>query len=103
MAGSFSRSAVSFTAGGVTPMSNIVMSIIVAITLSALTPLVHYTPKCILSAVVITAVLTIIDVKAAWLIWKVDTVDFLTSVGAFFGTVFVSIEIGLLTAVSLQG
>ena len=101
IAGMFSRSALSYNAGGLTPMSNIVMAIIVAITLSVLTPLIYYTPSCILSAVVISAVLTIIDLKALWLIWKVDTLDFLTSLGAFFGTLFVSIEIGLLTAVSI--
>lgn len=76
------------------------MAIIVAITLSVLTPLIHYTPNCILSAVVISAVLTIIDLKALWIIWKIDTLDFLTSMCAFFGTLFVSIEIGLLAAVS---
>jgi hypothetical protein len=54
-----------------------------------------------LSAVLISAVLAIIDVKAMWLIWKVDTLDFLTCMGAFFGTLFVSIEIGLLIAVSI--
>ncbi|KAG0555902.1 hypothetical protein KC19_11G011200 [Ceratodon purpureus] len=100
--GMFSRSALSYNAGGLTPMSNIVMAIIVAITLSVLTPLIYYTPSCILSAVVISAVLTIIDLKALWLIWKVDTLDFLTSLGAFFGTLFVSIEIGLLTAVCIS-
>ena len=83
-------------------MPNIIMAIIVAITLSVLTPLIHYTPNCILSAVVISAVLTIIDVKAAWLIWKIDILDFLACMGAFFGTLFVSVEIGLLIAVSIH-
>jgi high affinity sulfate transporter 1 len=82
-------------------MSNIVMAILVAITMSVFTPLIRYTPNCILSAVLISAVLAIIDVKAMWLIWKVDTLDFLTCMGAFFGTLFVSIEIGLLIAVSI--
>jgi high affinity sulfate transporter 1 len=82
-------------------MSNIVMAILVAITMSVFTPLIRYTPNCILSAVLISAVLAIIDVKAMWLIWKVDTLDFLTCMGAFFGTLFVSIEIGLLISVSI--
>jgi high affinity sulfate transporter 1 len=77
------------------------MAILVAITMSVFTPLIRYTPNCILSAVLISAVLAIIDVKAMWLIWKVDTLDFLTCMGAFFGTLFVSIEIGLLIAVSI--
>lgn len=80
-------------------MANIVMAILVAMVLSVLTPLIYYTPICILSAIVITAVLSIIDIKAAYIIWKVDKFDFLTCLGAFFGTLFISVEIGLLIAV----
>lgn len=81
-------------------MANIVMASVVAITLTALTPLVYYTPNCILASVIITAVLSVVDVNAAWLIWKIDKGDFLACMGAFFGTLFVSVEIGLLVAVS---
>ena len=100
VAGSFSRSAVNYNAGVKTAMSNIVMSIVVLITLLALTPLFRYTPNCILSAVIIAAVTSLIDLKAAWLIWKIDKFDFLACLGAFLGVFFVSIEIGLLIAVS---
>lgn len=100
VAGSFSRSAVNYNAGVFTAMSNIVMAIVVLITLVALTPLFKYTPNCILSAVIISAVTSLIDLKAAWLIWKIDKFDFLACLGAFLGVFFVSIEIGLLIAVS---
>lgn len=81
-------------------MANVVMAILVAMVLSVLTPLIHYTPICILSAVVIVAVLSIIDIQAAFFLYKVDTMDFLTCLCAFFGTLFISVEIGLLIAVS---
>jgi len=100
--GSFSRSAVNFQAGVYTAMSNIVMAIVILITLVALTPLFKYTPNCILSAVIISAVTSLIDLRAAWLIWKIDKFDFLACLGAFFGVFFVSIEIGLLIAVSIS-
>jgi len=38
--------------------------------------------------------------RAAWLIWKIDKFDFLACLGAFVGVFFVSVEIGLLIAVS---
>lgn len=102
VAGSFSRSAVNFNAGVYTAMSNIIMAIVVLVVLLVLTPLFKYTPNCILSAIIISAVLSLIDLRAAWLIWKIDKFDFLACLGAFLGVFFVSVEIGLLIAVSIH-
>ncbi|GFQ02908.1 sulfate transporter 1.3 [Phtheirospermum japonicum] len=100
--GSFSRSAVNFMAGCQTAVSNIVMSIVVLLTLLFITPLFEYTPNAILSAIIISAVISLIDYDAAILIWKIDKFDFVACMGAFFGVVFVSVEIGLLVAVSIS-
>lgn len=100
LTGSFSRSAVNYQAGVYTAMSNVIMAIVVMFTLLVLTPLFKYTPNCILSAIIISAVLSLIDLRAAWLIWKIDKFDFLACLGAFVGVFFVSVEIGLLIAVS---
>lgn len=91
-----------YQAGVKTAMANIVMAIVVLITLLVLTPLFKYTPNTILSAIIISAVLSLIDLKAAWLIWKIDKFDFLATLGAFFGVFFVSVEIGLLIAVCIS-
>ncbi|KAL0361441.1 UNVERIFIED_CONTAM: Sulfate transporter 1.3 [Sesamum radiatum] len=100
--GSFSRSAVNFMAGCQTAVSNIVMSVVVLLTLLFITPLFEYTPNAILSAIIISAVIGLIDFDAAILIWKIDKFDFVACMGAFFGVVFVSVEIGLLIAVSIS-
>ncbi|GFY89389.1 sulfate transporter 1;3 [Actinidia rufa] len=71
--GSFSRSAVNFMAGCNTAVSNIVMSLV-----------------------------DLINIEAVILIWKVDKFDFVACMGAFFGVVFVSVEIGLLIAVTIS-
>ncbi|XP_043810181.1 sulfate transporter 1.3 isoform X2 [Manihot esculenta] len=100
--GSFSRSAVNYMAGCQTAVSNIVMSFIVFLTLQFITPLFKYTPNAILAAIIISAVLGLIDFEAAILIWKIDKFDFIACMGAFFGVVFSSVEIGLLIAVSIS-
>ncbi|WVZ19714.1 hypothetical protein V8G54_007036 [Vigna mungo] len=100
--GSFSRSAVNFMAGCQTAVSNIVMSVVVFLTLEFITPLFKYTPNAILSAIIISAVVNLIDYEAAILIWKIDKFDFVACMGAFFGVVFVSVEIGLLIAVCIS-
>lgn len=99
LAGSFSRSAVNYMAGCHTAASNIVMSGVVLLTLELITPLFKYTPNAIISSIIISAVIGLIDYEAAILIWKIDKLDFLACMGAFFGVIFVSVEIGLLIAV----
>ena len=98
--GSFSRSAVNYMAGCQTAVSNIVMSVVVFLTLKFITPLFYYTPNAILSAIIISAVISLVDYEAAILIWKIDKFDFVACMGAFFGVAFVSVEKGLLIAVS---
>lgn len=100
--GSFSRSAVNYMAGCQTAVSNIVMSIVVFLTLEFITPLFEYTPNAILASIIISAVISLIDYDAAILIWKIDKFDFVACMGAFFGVVFASVEIGLLIAVSIS-
>lgn len=89
-------------AGCQTAVSNIIMSLVVFLTLLFITPLFKYTPNAILSSIIISAVIGLVDYKAAILIWKIDKFDFIACMGAFFGVVFVSVEIGLLIAVSYK-
>ncbi|GMI83782.1 sulfate transporter 1;3 [Hibiscus trionum] len=100
--GSFYRSAVNYMAGCHTAVSNIVMSGVVLLTLELITPLFKYTPNAILASIIISAVIGLIDIEAAILIWKIDKFDFVACMGAFFGVVFCSVEIGLLIAVSIS-
>ncbi|TVU06131.1 hypothetical protein EJB05_49325 [Eragrostis curvula] len=100
--GSFSRSAVNFMAGCQTSVSNVVMSAVVLLTLLVITPLFKYTPNAILGSIIISAVIGLVDYEAAILIWKVDKMDFIACMGAFFGVIFASVEIGLLIAVSIS-
>ncbi|XP_059631429.1 sulfate transporter 1.3-like [Cornus florida] len=100
--GSFSRSAVNYMAGCQTAVSNIVMSFMVFLTLLFITPLFKYTPNAILAAIIISAVLGLIDYEATILIWKIDKFDFVACMGAFLGVIFVNVEIGLLIAVAIS-
>lgn len=88
-----------FNAGCKTAVSNIVMATAVMITLLFLTPLFHYTPLVVLSSIIITAMLGLIDYAAAIHLWKLDKFDFLICISAYIGVVFGSIQIGLVVAV----
>uniref|UniRef100_A0A6N2LI80 STAS domain-containing protein n=1 Tax=Salix viminalis TaxID=40686 RepID=A0A6N2LI80_SALVM len=100
--GSFSRSAVNFSAGCETAMSNIVMAITVIVSLELFTRLLYFTPIAILSAIILSALPGLVDFHEAYNIWKIDKLDFLACIGAFFGVLFASVEIGLLAAVTIS-
>lgn len=100
IAGSFSRSAVNYNAGAQTAVSNIIMATAVLVTLLFLMPLFYYTPNVILGAIIITAVIGLIDYEAAFRLWKVDKLDFVACICSFFGVLFISVPLGLAIAVS---
>lgn len=97
--GSFSRTAVNFSAGCETVISNILMAITVLICLLFFTKLLYYTPLAILASIILSALPGLIDLNEAYNIWKVDKLDFMVCLGAFLGVLFGSVEIGLLVAV----
>lgn len=100
--GSFSRSAVNYMAGCKTAVSNIVMATVLLLTLLVITPLFKYTPNAVLASIIIAAVMSLIDYEAAILLWKIDKFDFLACMGAFFGVIFKSVEVGLVIAVAIS-
>ncbi|CAL5210670.1 unnamed protein product [Lathyrus oleraceus] len=100
--GSFSRSAVNYNAGAQTAVSNIIMASAVLVTLLFLMPLFYYTPNVILAAIIITAVIGLIDFQVAYKLWKVDKLDFLACLCSFFGVLFISVPIGLGIAVAIS-
>ncbi|KAJ4893746.1 putative sulfate transporter 3.4 [Raphanus sativus] len=100
--GSFSRSAVNVNAGAKTAFSNIVMASAVLVTLLFLMPLFYYTPNLILAAIILTAVIGLIDYQAAYKLYKVDKFDFFTCMCSFFGVLFVSVPLGLAIAVGVS-
>ncbi|XP_024027791.1 probable sulfate transporter 3.3 isoform X1 [Morus notabilis] len=100
--GAFSRSAVNHNAGAKTAVSNIVMSVTVMVTLLFLMPLFQYTPNLVLGAIIVTAVVGLIDIPAAFNIWKTDKFDFLVMLCAFLGVLFISVQEGLAIAVGIS-
>jgi SulP family sulfate permease len=61
IAGSFARTAVNYAAGAVTGFSSVFVTVFVLITILFLTPFLYFLPKAILSAVVISALVDLIE------------------------------------------
>ncbi|KAG6763634.1 hypothetical protein POTOM_031064 [Populus tomentosa] len=97
--GSFSRSAVNNESGAKTGLSGVVAGIIMCCSLLFLTPLFEYIPQCALAAIVISAVMGLVDYDEAIFLWHVDKKDFVLWIITSTTTLFLGIEIGVLVGV----
>ncbi|GAA0146536.1 transporter [Lithospermum erythrorhizon] len=99
--GPFSKTAVNFNAGCKSQMSNVVMAVCMLLTLLVLAPLFSYTPLVALSAIIMSAMLGLIDYQKIYHLFKVDKFDFCICMAAFIGVAFVSMDMGLMMSVGL--
>jgi len=97
--GGFSRTAVNDTAGARTPLASLVTAAIVLITIALLTPLFASLPNAALGAIIIVAVIGLIDVGEMRHIASVKRSDLIGLGVAFFATLVWGIELGILVAV----
>ncbi|KAI5081938.1 hypothetical protein GOP47_0001681 [Adiantum capillus-veneris] len=100
--GSFSRSAVNNESGAKTGLAGIITGAVMAAALIFLTPVFAHVPQCTLAAIVVSAVLGLIDYEEPMFLWDVDKRDFLLWMASFVFTLFLGIEIGVLIAVGLS-
>lgn len=101
IAGPFSKTAVNYSAGAKTAMSNVVMACCIALTLLFLAPLFSYTPLVALSAIIMSAMFGLINYSEIIHLFKVDKFDFFICAAAFSGVVFISMTVGLMLSVSI--
>ena len=99
-AGPFSKTAVNYNAGCKTPMANIVQALLMALTLQFIAPLFGHTPLVALSAIIISAMIGLMDFPEFVHLFKVDKFDFVVCMAAFLGVAFLSMDIGLMMSVS---
>jgi MFS superfamily sulfate permease-like transporter len=84
--GSFSRSAVNLQAGAVTGLSSVFTSLTVVIVLLFFTPLLYHLPQSVLAAVIMMAVIGLINVSGFIHAWKAKWYDGLISIISFVST-----------------
>jgi sulfate permease, SulP family len=102
VAGGFSRSAVNFQAGARTPVATVVTAGIVALTAILLTPTFYHLPSAVLGAIVVVAVLGLVDRAGAAAAWRTRKADGLTLGVTFVGTLLFGVEPGLAAGVAVS-
>ena len=104
VSGSFSRTAVAYNAGAMTGFTAIVSGLIVGICLLFLMPLLHYLPISTLAAVIIVAVVGMIQFQPFKHAWRVNMHDGFVALVVFISTLAFAphIEWGIFIGITLS-
>ena len=86
--GSFSRSAVNLQAGAATGFSSVFTSLTVVIMLLFLTPLLYHLPQSVLAAVIMMAVIGLLNISGFVHSWKAQKADGIISIISFACTLW---------------
>jgi SulP family sulfate permease len=103
VSGSFSRSALAYYAGARTGLASVVSGLAALATILYLTPLLYHLPQSALAAIIIMAVLGLVDFSAIRHAWRADRNDGIAAAITFVVTLAVAphIDAGILVGVSL--
>jgi SulP family sulfate permease len=100
--GGLSRSIVNFNAGAETPAAGAFSAVGIALAALFLTPLLFFLPKTTLAAIIIVAVLSLVDLKAVKRIWHYSRADGAAIAATILVTLFEGVEAGLIAGVGLS-
>jgi MFS superfamily sulfate permease-like transporter len=103
VSGSFSRSAVNLQAGAQTGLSNVFSSGVVILVLLFFTPALYHLPQSVLAAIIMMAVIGLLNVRGFVNAWRAQWFDGLTGVVTFAVTLFFAphLEWGIAIGVAL--
>ncbi|MCK5662268.1 MAG: hypothetical protein KAI17_02230, partial [Thiotrichaceae bacterium] len=103
VSGSFSRSAVNLQANAVTGVSSVITSLMVALTLLFFTPLLYHLPQAVLAAIIMMAVIGLINTSGFIHAWKAKKADGIISIISFLCTLYFAphLEEGIMVGVGL--
>ncbi|XP_033305969.1 sodium-independent sulfate anion transporter isoform X1 [Bombus bifarius] len=100
--GSLSRSAVNNASGVRTPMGGIYTGTLVILALFFLTPYFSYIPRSTLAAIIIAAVIFMVEVKVVKPMWRTKKSDLIPGLGTFIACLLLKLEIGILCGIGLN-
>lgn len=100
--GGLSRSIVNFNAGAETPAAGAFTAVGIALAALFLTPALFFLPKATLAAIIIVAVLSLVDLAAVRHIWDYSRIDGAAIIGTIVVTLTSGVEAGLVTGVGLS-
>lgn len=102
VAGGFGRSMVNFSAGAQTTIASLITAVLVALVVAFFTPLLTNLPTATLAAIILLAVLPLIDISSLRQAWRYNKGDALTLVATFIAVLLLGVELGIVLGIALS-
>ncbi|MFT5209859.1 MAG: SulP family sulfate permease [Flavobacterium sp.] len=104
VSGSFSRSALNLASDARTPLASIISAVFVLLTLLYFTSLLHHLPKPVLAAIIMMAVMNLLDFQSIRNAWRASRDDGIAAIITFIATLSFApnIQNGILTGILLS-
>lgn len=100
--GGFARSVVNFDAGAQTPAAGVFTAVGITLASLLLTPALYYLPQATLSATIVVAVLSLVDLGILKRTWRYSKTDFVAVLATLLITLIAGVEMGLVAGVSVS-
>jgi len=100
--GGFARSVVNFDAGARTPAAGVFTALGITLASLLLTPALYYLPQATLSATIIVAVLSLVDLGMLKRTWHYAKPDFAAVASTLIATLALGVETGLVVGVGVS-
>ncbi|XP_060522922.1 sodium-independent sulfate anion transporter isoform X2 [Cylas formicarius] len=100
--GSLSRSAVNNASGVRTPLGGLYTGVLVIVALLFFTPYFYFIPKATLAAVIIAAVIFMVEVKVVKPMWRSKKSDFFLAIVTFVACLVLPLELGILVGIGIN-
>ena len=100
--GGFARSVVNFDAGAQTPAAGVFTAVGILVAALLLTPALYFVPQATLSATIVVAVLSLVDMSILRSTWAYSRSDFAAVVATLLVTLAIGVEEGLVAGVALS-
>jgi SulP family sulfate permease len=99
VAGGFARSVVNFSVGARTGLASIITAGLISLTLIFMMPLFFFLPKAILAAIILVAVVNLVDLAGLRRVWRYSKTDAASLMVTFAAVLVLGIEGGILAGV----
>ena len=100
--GGLSRTAVNYQAGARTGLASVVTATVVILTILLFTPLFFHLPRAVLAAIIMVAVMGLIDVEEGKHLFKIKTADGWIWILTFISALAIGIDYGILIGISFS-
>ncbi|OAD61939.1 Sodium-independent sulfate anion transporter [Eufriesea mexicana] len=102
VSGGLSRGAVNHSSGVKTTLGGVYTGILVLVSLQFLTPYLYYIPNAALAAIIIAAVIFMVELHVIKPIWRTKKIDLIPAIATFLCCLFIRLELGIVIGIGIN-